>query len=50
LCAQKTDSTQGKETYPRVKTYLSFISLPVRFGNNLPASIGANLQIGFTFN
>jgi hypothetical protein len=26
------------------------VSLPVRFGNNLPASVGANLQIGFTFN
>jgi hypothetical protein len=26
------------------------ISLPARFGNNLPASIGTSLQIGFTFN
>jgi hypothetical protein len=30
--------------------YWFSVSLPVRFGNNLPASIGANLQIGFTFN
>ncbi|HXD78222.1 MAG TPA: hypothetical protein VN616_10470 [Puia sp.] len=26
------------------------ISFPARFGNSAPASIGANLQIGFTFN
>ena len=30
--------------------YWFSVSLPVRVGNNLPASIGANLQIGFTFN
>ena len=30
--------------------YWFSLSLPARFGNNLPASIGFNLQIGFTFN
>ncbi|GGB20696.1 hypothetical protein [Puia dinghuensis] len=30
--------------------YWFSVSLPARFGNNLPASVGANLQIGFTFN
>lgn len=30
--------------------YWFSVSLPARFGNNAPASIGANLQIGFTFN
>ena len=30
--------------------YWFSVSLPVRCGNNLPASVGANLQIGFTFN
>jgi len=30
--------------------YWFSVSLPARFGNNAPASVGANLQIGFTFN
>jgi hypothetical protein len=30
--------------------YWFSVSLPARFGNTQPASIGANLQIGFTFN
>ncbi|HEV3412695.1 MAG TPA: hypothetical protein VG101_09460 [Puia sp.] len=30
--------------------YWFSVSLPARFGNNQPASVGANLQIGFTFN
>ncbi len=30
--------------------YWFSISLPARFGNSQPASIGLNLQIGFTFN
>ncbi|HZZ75586.1 MAG TPA: hypothetical protein VFE04_06630 [Puia sp.] len=30
--------------------YWFSVSLPARFGNSLPASVGVNLQIGFTFN
>jgi len=30
--------------------YWFSVSLPVRFGNSLPASVGASMQIGFTFN
>jgi hypothetical protein len=30
--------------------YWFSVSFPARFGNNAPASVGANLQIGFTFN
>jgi len=30
--------------------YWFSVSLPARFGNSAPASVGANLQIGFTFN
>jgi hypothetical protein len=30
--------------------YFVALSLPARFGNNQPASIGVNLQFGFTFN
>jgi len=30
--------------------YFVALSLPARFGNNAPASIGANVQFGFTFN
>jgi hypothetical protein len=30
--------------------YFVALSLPVRFGNSDPASIGANVQFGFTFN
>lgn len=52
--------TQGRYGFTPVlnKVYLKTqavdywfsVSLPVRFGNNDPASVGANLQIGFTFN
>jgi hypothetical protein len=52
--------TQGRYGFTPVfnKVYLKTnmmdywfsISLPVRFGNSLPSSIGASLQIGFTFN
>jgi len=40
------------KVYARTKDadYWFSISAPARFGSNLPASIGANLQIGFTFN
>ncbi|TDW96719.1 hypothetical protein [Dinghuibacter silviterrae] len=40
------------KVYLRTKDldYWFSVSLPARFGNSLPASIGANLQIGFTFN
>ncbi|HLZ87518.1 MAG TPA: hypothetical protein VKQ52_09770 [Puia sp.] len=34
---------------PAVDYWFS-VSLPARFGNNAPASVGASLQIGFTFN
>jgi hypothetical protein len=30
--------------------YFAALSLPARFGNSAPASIGANVQFGFTFN
>jgi hypothetical protein len=30
--------------------YFVAVSLPARFGNSQPASIGANVQFGFTFN
>ena len=30
--------------------YFVALSLPARFGNSQPASIGANVQVGFTFN
>src|ERR1700748_3559861 len=40
------------QVYARTKDVNYFIafSLPARFGNSQPASIGLNLQIGFTFN
>jgi len=40
------------QVYARTKAvnYFVALSLPARFGNNLPASIGANIQFGFTFN
>jgi hypothetical protein len=40
------------KTYLRTKAvdYWFSVSSPVRFGNSQPASIGANLQIGFTLN
>jgi hypothetical protein len=34
----------------RAVDYWFSLSFPARFGNNQPASIGLNLQIGFTFN
>jgi hypothetical protein len=34
----------------KVVDYWLSVSFPARFGNNAPASVGANLQIGFTFN
>lgn len=52
--------TQGRYGFTPVfnKVYLQTkavdywfsVSFPTRFGNNAPASIGGNLQIGFTFN
>jgi hypothetical protein len=40
------------QVYARSRDVNYFIafSTPVRFGNNLPASIGLNVQFGFTFN
>ena len=40
------------KVYLRTKDvdYWFSLSLPVRFGNSQPASVGLNLQIGFTFN
>jgi hypothetical protein len=40
------------QVYARTKYVNYFIagSLPARFGNGLPASIGINVQFGFTFN
>lgn len=40
------------QVYARSKNVNYFIafSLPARFGNSLPASIGLNVQFGFTFN
>jgi hypothetical protein len=40
------------KVYLRTKAldYWFSVSAPVRFGNSQPASIGGNLQIGFTFN
>lgn len=40
------------QVYARTKYVNYFIagSLPARFGNGLPASIGFNVQFGFTFN
>ena len=34
----------------RAINYFVALSLPARFGNSQPASIGANVQFGFTFN
>ncbi|MBY0346722.1 MAG: hypothetical protein K2W79_00550 [Hydrotalea flava] len=52
--------TQGRYGFTPVfnKVYLQTkdvdywfsISFPTRFGNNAPASVGGNLQVGFTFN
>ena len=40
------------QVYARTKdvNYFVAVSLPARFGNNETASLGINLQIGFTFN
>ncbi|HEV3325333.1 MAG TPA: hypothetical protein VG052_06990 [Puia sp.] len=40
------------KVYCRTKAvdYWFSVSFPARFGNNAPASVGASLQIGFTFN
>jgi hypothetical protein len=60
LVARLAFETQGRYGFTPVfnKVYLKTravdywfsLSTPVRFGNNLPSSIGGNLQIGFTFN
>lgn len=34
----------------KVANYFMAVSLPARFGNNAPASIGGNIQFGLTFN
>lgn len=36
--------------HTRVVNYFVSMSVPLRFGNNVPATIGLGLQIGFTFN
>jgi hypothetical protein len=40
------------QVYLRTKAvnYFVALSLPTRFGNSMPASVGANVQFGFTFN
>ncbi|MGZ3757005.1 MAG: hypothetical protein ACXVAY_19025 [Mucilaginibacter sp.] len=40
------------KVYARTKdvNYFVALSLPSRFGNSLPYSLGLNLQVGFTFN
>ncbi|MEO8886799.1 MAG: hypothetical protein ABI367_12095 [Mucilaginibacter sp.] len=40
------------QVYARTKdvNYFVSLSLPARFGNSEPSSLGLNLQIGFTFN
>jgi len=60
IIARLAFETQGRygftpvfnKVYARTKDvdYWLSLSLPVRFGNSQPASIGLNLQIGFTFN
>ena len=60
IIARLAFETQGRYGFTPVfnKVYLRTrdldywfsVSTPVRFGNNAPASIGASLQIGFTFN
>jgi hypothetical protein len=60
IVARLAFETQGRygftpvfnKVYARTKDvdYWFSLSLPARFGNSLPASIGVNLQIGFTFN
>jgi hypothetical protein len=36
--------------HTKAVNYFVALSTPARFGNGLPASIGLNLQLGFTFN
>jgi hypothetical protein len=60
IVARLAFETQGRygftpvfnKVYARTKDvdYWFSVSLPARFGNNMPASLGLNLQIGFTFN
>lgn len=60
IIARLAFETQGRYGFTPVfnKVYLKTrdvnywfsVSLPARFGNSQPASIGVNLQIGFTFN
>jgi hypothetical protein len=60
IIARLAFETQGRygftpvfnKVYARTKDvdYWFSLSLPARFGNSQPASIGLNLQIGFTFN
>lgn len=60
LIARLAFDTQGRygftpvfnKVYCRTQAvdYWFSLSAPARFGNNLPASIGGSLQIGFTFN
>jgi len=60
IIARLAFETQGRYGFTPVfnKVYLKTnainyfvaLSLPVRFGNTLPPSIGANVQFGFTFN
>lgn len=60
IVARLAFETQGRygctpvfnKVYARTKDvdYWFSLSLPARFGNSSPASIGLNLQVGFTFN
>ena len=60
IIARLAFETQGRYGFTPVfnKVYLQTkavnyfvaLSLPARFGNSAPASIGANVQFGFTFN
>jgi hypothetical protein len=60
IIARLAFETQGRygftpvfnKVYLKTKAinYFVALSLPARFGNSLPASIGANVQFGFTFN
>src|SRR5580693_6836857 len=59
IVARLAFETQGRygftpvlnKVYARTRDvdYWFSVSLPARFGNSMPASIGVNLQIGFTF-
>jgi hypothetical protein len=60
IVARLAFETQGRygftpvfnKVYARTKDvdYWFSLSLPARFGNSAPASVGLNLQVGFTFN